>query len=148
MEDKKQYLDAFFDQYAGRFNQALKGEDMPDVKDTMNCFDHYFIESSPLGVVCSKNDDHFKDAIPKGYQFYEDTGITSMNILSKEITLLNDFHAMVKVHWSSAFRRHDHSTGTIEFDVFYFLRMEKSEYKIFAYITGDEQKALKDHGLV
>ncbi len=148
MENKQHYLDVFFDQYAGRVNQALKHEKEYDIEGTANAFAHYFIESSPLGVVCTKNDQHFKDAIPRGYDFYEDTGITSMNILSKEITLLNDFHAMVKVHWNSDFMRHDHSTGTIEFDVFYFLLLENNSYKIFAYITGDEQKALQENGLV
>ncbi len=148
MDNKQQYLDIFFDQYAGRFNQALKGEEAPDIEGTANSFAHYFIESSPLGVVCSKNDEKFKDAIPRGFDFYESIGVTSMNILSKEITILNDFHALVKVQWSSAFMRKDHSSGTIEFEVFYLLHMEKNDYKIFAYITGDEQKALKEQGLV
>jgi hypothetical protein len=35
----------------------------------------------------------------------------------------------------------------IDFDTFYFVQRIKN-LKIFAYITGDEQKVLKEHGLV
>jgi len=37
----------------------------------------------------------------------------------------------------------------IEFDNIYVLRIETGqEPQIFAYITGDEQQVLKDHGLI
>jgi hypothetical protein len=38
--------------------------------------------------------------------------------------------------------------GDIEFENFYFTQTKENEHKIFAYITGDEQAALKESGLV
>ncbi len=148
MPDRTQYLDRFFTEYEARFNQALKGEKAPDIEGTMHAFAPYFLESGPLGIVCNKNDEKFKEAIPENYRFYEDIGITSMKIASKETTFLDEFHTIVKIHWEAGFIRHDRSTDSITFDILYFLLLEKSEYKIFACITGDEQRVLKENGLV
>ncbi len=146
MNTRKKELEHFFDQYASRFNNALRtGES--DVEAVASCFAEFFVEASPAGIIGGKNDDDFKKAIPKGYDFYKSIGITAMDILFKEITLLDDFHAMVKVHWKSSFTRKDHSGGSIEFDVVYLLQTKDETCKIFSYITGDEQKALKENGL-
>ena len=48
-------------------------------------------------------------------------------------------------HWSSLFRRKDKAIVEIEFDNIYLLHIpEGGSPKIFAWITGDEQQALKD----
>lgn len=96
--------------------------------------------SNPNGVAGAKNDDTFKEAILKRWAFYKRIGIQSMNILSKEITLLDELHAIVKIHWKSSYRKSDGSFGTIEFDVIYIVQLRSAGIKIFAYITGDEQK--------
>lgn len=147
MESRSQQLNQFFDQYAARFNEAIR-TGKTDIEATTNAFAHCFVEASPLGVNCGKNDEQFRTAIPQGYAFYKSVGITAMNILSKEISLLDEFHAMVKVHWESVFTRKDKTSGSIEFDVFYFVQSLNNTHKIFAYITGDEQAALKANGLI
>lgn len=147
MEDKKQELEIFFDKYAERFNKVLNGE-KADIEETANCFTGNFIESSPAGVLCGENGEGFKKKIPEGYSFYKSIGIISMDILFKEITPLDDLHTMVKVHWRSAYVNKNKSSGGIEFDVIYLLTNFEEQFKIFAYMTGDEQKALKDHGLL
>ena len=45
-----------------------------------------------------ENDEKFKNKIPEGYGFYKSVGISSIDKLSKEIVLLDDFHVMVKIH--------------------------------------------------
>ena len=65
-----------------------------------------------------------------------------------EITQLDPRHAMTKVHWKSGFVRKDRSAGSIEFDVIYLVQIKDLQPKIFAYITGDEQSALKEEGLI
>jgi len=147
MIDIKTEIDHFLNAYANRFNKALK-IGISDVEGTADSFAEHFIEANPNGVTCGKNDDNFRLAIPKGYAFYKSIGITSMNILSKEITLLNNHHTMAKVHWQSAFTRKDNSQGEITFEVIYFIQSIKGEHKIFGYITGDEQKGLKEAGLI
>lgn len=142
----KEKIIAFFNEYAARFNAAISGKET-DASETTRCFADYFVESSPAGIIGGKNDDSFKEKIPEGYAHYKEIGITAMNILSKDITILDAIHAMAKIHWRSDYTKPDKSTGGIEFDVIYFLNT-KDDIKIFAYITGDEQAALKEHGLI
>jgi hypothetical protein len=147
MDNRKVQLKSFFKQYSERFNQALKGE-ITDSEKTAACFSDCFIEASPAGVSCGKNDDSFRAAIPQGYSFYKSIGITSMETLAISTSILDQFHAMVKVHWKSYFIKKDLTGRSIEFDVIYFVQTKDDKHKIFAYITGDEQAALQENGLI
>ena len=147
MDNRKAELDIFFNRYAERFNQSLDGE-VVDAEQTAAAFADCFVEASPVGINCGQNDESFRKVIPQGYQFYKSIGITSMDINAKEITLLDAYHAMVKIKWSSRFIRKDHSQGSIGFEVIYFLQTKDMAPKIFAYITGDEQASLKANGLI
>lgn len=147
MEAKNFAIEQFFDRYAARFNQALRGES-PDIEGTVDSFASEFIEASPSGVQGGKNDGQFKSVIPQGYTFYQNIGIQSMDIITKEITTLDAIHSMAKIHWKSNFLRKDRTAGSIEFDVIYLLQTIGGSPKIFAYITGDEQAALKENGLI
>lgn len=140
-------INHFFKLYENRVNDSLKGE-ITDVDGVVNSFAECFVEASPRGVLCSHNDRKFRKAIPKGYEFYKRIGIISMNIISKEMTILNELHAIVKVHWKSIYRKKEAAPGVIEFDVYYLLQLQQDQPKIFAYIAGDEQQALKEHGLI
>ena len=140
-------IDAFFDDYARRFNDVLAGNEA-DVDGTLNSFASCFVESSPSGVTCGNNDEQFRAAIPQGYAFYKSIGTQAMNIVSKDISGIDEMHALVKIRWNSEYRKQDGSNVAIAFDVFYFVRVDSGVPKIFAYITGDEQKALRENGLV
>lgn len=142
----KEEISYFFDRYAARFNDVLTNNKL-DVQGTLNSFTSCFIEASPLGVNCGKKDSEFEKAIPKGYDFYKRIGMTSMEITNKEITILDEHHAMVKVYWHSLYHQQNNGPIVIDFAVFYLVQKIK-ELRIFAYITGDEQKVLKGHGLI
>jgi hypothetical protein len=146
MDILSQKIENFFKAYEQRFMDGLKGK--VDVNGTIASFAECFMESSPVGVNCGRNDAKFREVIPKGYEFYKSIGTQSIKILSKEITVLDEFHMMCKVHWQSKYLTKDKKEEVIDFDVFYFLRYLNDELKIFAYITGDEQKVLKERGLV
>ena len=146
MKTQNKNAETFFNNYEKRFNATLKGEKI-DLDATIASFTDCFIESSPLGVICGKNDNEFKARMSKGYEFYKKIGITSMDILSKEITVLDGYHTMVKIYWRTNYQK-EGKIGKIEFEVIYFLHYKDKKHAIFAYITGDEEKALKDHGLV
>jgi len=147
MDERVLQLETFFQNYCERFNQALNGN-TPEVEETAAMFSDCMVEATPAGVICGKNDAVFREMIPKGYKFYRSIGITSMSITAKEITLLDEYHAMTKVHWKSDFIRKDQTRGAIEFTVIYFLQTKDNQIKIFAYITGDEQRSLKENGLL
>jgi hypothetical protein len=139
-------IESFFNRYESRFNTALAGGKV-DVEETVKSFASEFIEASPAGVIAGKNDKRFRDSISKGWAFYKEIGIRAMDILSKQISVLDQFHAIVKIHWNSSFIRKDNTHGDIAFDVFYLVQ-KREDIRIFAYITGNEQQALKDAGLL
>jgi hypothetical protein len=136
----------FFAAYEKRFNDAIRGE--LDVEGTANAFAQFFVEASPVGIQGGYNDMEFKKKIPQGMEFYKSIGTRNMEITSEAITPLDDYHYMAKIHWVATYKNKDNTDLSIEFDVIYFLQCRDSELKIFAYITGDEQKVLKEHGLI
>lgn len=147
MSKKKKNVEDFFNDYELHFNNAMSGK-QSDLEDQIRkSFADCFIESSPLGVNCGKNDDEFRKKIRQGFDFYKKIGSTGMNILSKDITVLDDLHAMAKIYWRYSYSK-DNKLGTIDFHIIYFLTMLNNEIKIFSYIAGDEQKALKEKGLI
>jgi hypothetical protein len=147
MDNMEQQMDNFFNRYSDVFNNALR-RDIPDIEQTAELFSNCFVGANPLGVNCSQNNETFRDYMQKGYAFYKKIGITSMNIVSKKITVLDEFHTMVKVRWKSGFLNRDGQKGSIEFENIYFIQTSNNQHKVFAYITGDEQAALKEAGLV
>jgi len=143
-----QQLETFFAAYEARFNQALGDNPQDDVEGTMAAFADCFIEASPLGLSCAQNDEQFRTQIPKGNAFYRSIGTQSMKIMALTITPLDDYHVQTKVHWQAQYKKRDGGEETIDFDVIYFLQLLGNQPKIFAYITGDEQKVLQEHGLI
>jgi hypothetical protein len=106
------------------------------------------VEASPAGVIGGKNNKDFLKAIPRGNAFYQSIGTQSMKIVNKTIIPIDPLHAIVKIHWSSQYIKKDNSPLMLDFDVTYLLQLRETGPKIFAYITGDEQKALQENGLV
>jgi hypothetical protein len=51
-------------------------------------------------------------------------------------------------HWRADYARPTGEAVAIEFDVFYFVQTRDGRPKIFAFVAGDEQQALRDHGLL
>jgi hypothetical protein len=137
----------FFNRYASSMNNALFGEGSVDVAPFLKSFSCYVVGASPAGVAGGKNDEEFKKSIESGIEYYRRVGIISMNIVAKEIAVFDEMHAMAKIKWESIYDNLD-STGGIVFDVIYLVQARDQTIKIFAYVTGDEQKALRDHGLI
>jgi hypothetical protein len=148
MINRHHLIEVFFNDYENRFNESLQTGHV-DVKGTSNSFAKCFIEASPHGVNCGKNNFLFRWMIPRGHAHYKKIGTQSMKIVSRTITDIDQDHSMVKIHWLSKYvRQSDSKNISIEFDVTYMLQHLTDEIKIFAYVTGDEQKVLKDNGLI
>jgi hypothetical protein len=138
-------IEDFFKEYAQRFKDALRGKDK--VEETADVFAEYFMESSPAGIFCAKNDAKFKKKIPEGNKHYRDIGTKEMSINNIEISKLDDIHYMAKVYWQSVYRKNNSDT-IIDFSVIYLLREKNNKLKIFSYLTGDEQKLMKEKGVI
>jgi len=129
-------------------NAALQKRPVVDVAAGAAAFARYFVASSPQGVYGAKNGWLFRFMIPRGYAHYRRLGTQRMEIRGLSIVPLDDYHALARTHWWSSYRRKSGDTVEIEFDNIYVLRIATGqEPQIFAYITGDEQQVLKDHGL-
>lgn len=144
--DNENPLQQFFEAYESFANRGIAGEDV--AKEVAAVFANYFVESSPAGVMGGKNDEEFLRRIPEGYASYKKMGITSMKIKSVSITPLNELHYQARVHWQSFYKRKDGKEGVIDFELYYFLAKQENAYRIFAYISGDEQGVMKEHGLI
>lgn len=148
MQNIEDLLEKFFADYEKRMNDALGDPPRFDIQATSAAFANCWVEASPVGIVCGKNDETFLEQIPKGYEFYRSIGTQSMNVTNLEVTMLDDLHAVAKVSWDSRYVKKDGVDVQIEFDIFYFVQIKDGEPKIFAYVTGDERKALREYGLI
>jgi hypothetical protein len=142
----KSKIEDFFSKYESRVNTALITGEV-DPKEAASAFSNCFIESNPNEVICGKNNEEFLEMIPKGYQYYRSIGTTAMKILSMDINRLDEFHYSAKIQWDSYYKK-ENEVINIKFDVIYLLRINGDTPEIFAYITGDEEKALQEKGLI
>lgn len=142
----KENIDDFFNRYASTMNNALFG-DVYDINSIMGSFSDFVVGANPMGVAGGKNGEQLAKTIRQGIDFYKKIGIVSMNIISKEISVLDDNHAMVKIFWTSFYGNED-ASGEIPFEVVYLVQCKDGSTKIFAYVTGDEMAAFKAHKLL
>ncbi|WP_332449431.1 hypothetical protein [Methanoculleus sp.] len=129
-------------------DNALADPPEIDVEATTGAFADCFVGANPHGVFCGKNGELFRAQLPAGFAFYRSIGTKSMNVGSLEVTDLDDYHLMVKVHWVSVYTNRDGSDERIDFDNIYFVQMIGEKPRIFGYVTGDEQKLLRERGLI
>lgn len=141
-------IEDYFAAYAAGFNKALADVPEIDVEATAGAFADCFIATDPNGVSCGKNDEQFRAQIPKGFAFYRSIGTKSMRVTSLTVTPLDDYHLMADVHWESIYRKKDGSDERIDFENIYFIQIIGEKPRIFGYITGDEQRLLRERGLI
>jgi len=147
MSKRKKNIEEFFSKYESNFNNALNGDQEEVLESMQASFTSCFMESNPKGVICAQNNKEFIDKMKQVYQFYRTIGSKGMAITSKEINLLDEFHASAKVYWRYSYEKDGHE-GSIDFHNLYFITTADGDPKIFAFIVGDEMKVLKEHGLV
>lgn len=142
-------LKSFFEGYAKRSNDALQDPPIEDVDGIVASFAPYLVESSPQGVMGGANNAEFRKMIGQGFARYRDIGGTAMRVTGVEVTELDDVNAMATVDWEFDYRRNkDGRTGTVGFTNRYFVNLAGDTPRIFAYITPDEDQAMKNHGLI
>jgi len=147
MPDHRPLIRRFFTAYAKRMNDALKEDPAIDTAGVLRSFADYFVEASPAGVIGGKNGLRFRLMVPRGFRYYKRIGATAMLISSLTVTRLDPLHYLARVAWDSRYQTKQGRKMRIRFTNIYLLQVKGKQPKIFAYITGDEKKALRDHGL-
>ena len=143
----EQIVRDFFDAYAARTNAALARPPRMDVAGIRNAFAPYFVAASPAGVRGGRNGLMFRLMLRLGFRAYRRIGTRSIDLAGLDVTPIDDMHVMAKVDWVA---RYDGSKGDgqdIAFTNHYFLQVRDGRAKVFAYVTPDEQAALREHGL-
>lgn len=138
----------FFANYEMRINRALADPSNVDIEAEAHVFTDIFIEANPAGIMSFNNDEQFREAVPQNYAFQRSIGTQSMRIAELAIIPIDIYHAMVKVHWETHYRRQDANDIHVDFDETYLVQIADETPKIFAYISGDQDKLLKQHGLI
>jgi hypothetical protein len=149
MSDLERKVRGLFDAYGKISDDAVKdppGDD--DVATLAASFAPYVVGSSPMGVFGAANDEAFRAMLPKGFAHYRAVGGKSMAITGLEVTTLDDLHAIAHVDWDFSYTNKAGKSGHVQFRNLYFVTIAGGEPRIFAYVTPDEEAAMKAHGLV
>jgi hypothetical protein len=141
-----QLINVFLSEYETEFNMAFHGN--PDIETTAKLFTESFAEANSSGITCRRNDYEFRKYIAEKYAFYKNIGLKEMRIVSRDISMLNDIHGMDKVKWKAIYETKQGKREELEFEVIYLVQVINGDPRIFAYITGDENRALKEKGLI
>lgn len=139
---------ALFDAYAKRSDDALKDPPQEDVDGVVASFAPYFVASSPRGVIGGANDERFRQMVPKGFARYREVGGRHMTIKGLNVIELDHCHAVADVDWDFAYTNKAGESGHVTFTNFYFITVADGSAKVFAYVTPDEDEAMKAHGLI
>ena len=146
-DQTQQILSDFFDQYAAEFNSMLA--DAAANTDMTRFFAAYVVEASPGGVVGIANDDQLGKLLGEGFAFQRSLGLKSMQIRNVNAIPIDELHAMARVDWRGDYLRNsDGANVVIDFTVNYFVQLNEPMPQVFAFVAGDEQAALRDHGLI
>lgn len=138
----------FFESYARRSSDALLDPPREDLEGMVDSFADYFVGSSPAGVRGGANDAELRAMIPRGFEAYRKMGGKRMAVTGVDVTVLDDLHVMATIGWVFDYvRPGDGKSGSVAFTNRYFLTYASGAPKVFAYITPDEQAAMREHGL-
>lgn len=148
MADHRALIRKFFETYARRVNDALKPTPEVDAKGAASSFADYFVGASPAGVTVGRNGLRFRMAVQLGFRRYRRIGTTAMLVSSVKPTRLDDLHYLVRVGWDSRYQLKSGVKKRIRFTNIYLIQVKRSRVRIFAYITGDEEKVLRSAGVI
>ncbi len=136
----------FFDRYERVFELALAGE--LEMKEVAELYAAEFIAASPAGVATGKNDDAFKEKMAQGYERYRAIGTKTMRVRAVRISPVDELHCVAHVAWIATYARQGERSIEIDFEVHYLVQELAQQIKVFGWISGDEEAALKAHGVL
>lgn len=139
-------FERFFDRYVEAYNRSLAGEVQHAA--IRQCFADCFVGAGPGGSSCGRNDESFTKALDEAYAFYRTIGTKRMSVRRVQPTPIDASHFLVRVFYSADYEKPDGSGVTLEFDVAYLIEVHGEGPRIFAFVTGDEMAAYREHGLV
>lgn len=147
MSDHEASAKMLFQSY-GRLNDEAMRRELSDdeMNELASMFADFTVGSSPQGVIGAASSD-----LPpylKGAQAnYRRVGGKRFGITDVRISDIDDIHAECRVDWNFAYVNKSGQSGNVRFTNIYYLSFAGGTPKIFAFITPDETKAMREHGL-
>jgi predicted enzyme related to lactoylglutathione lyase len=135
-----------FERYEQVFGSGLRG--CMDMNEAASLYASDFIAATPAGVVSGKNDERLKQVMAQGYEHYRAIGIKDMRMRGLRISPIDEHHCVAHVAWTATYARKHQPDVAIDFEVHYFVQDLNSEPRVFGWVSGDEQAALKEHGVI
>jgi len=107
-----------------------------------------FIVAGPRGSAVFKNDTNFLDWLRHLYEFNQQVGLVSMDVVSvEEPSPLSPLHVLTTVVWGARFRKI--RDQLITFRITYLLENSNDHWKIIAYISEkDQETEMRKFGLL
>ncbi len=136
----------FFLRYERFFTQSLDGD--MDISEISSLYAKEFIAASPAGVVSGKNDHQFHQVLMKGYEEYRQIGTEGMTVRSVKTSPIDELHCIAHVAWTAIYSTVENQNISIDFEVHYLMQNLDGKPQIFGWIAGDEQKLLKEYGII
>jgi hypothetical protein len=134
-----------FEQYEQLMQKSLGGE--VDLDAATSVYASVFIAVSSAGIKAGTNDEHLKQVIRQGYDYYRAIGTKEMRVRNVCISAIDEHHCVAHVAWTAVYARRGQPDLPIDFDVHYLVQQLDGGPKIFGWISGDEQALLKKHGI-
>ncbi|WEF23845.1 nuclear transport factor 2 family protein [Paracoccus sp. S3-43] len=107
-----------------------------------------FIGASPQGVRGDKNDAAMREAMAEEFVHHRKVGAKAMRIEAIRVLPLDAAHCVASVDWIASYGRKAGSDAQIRFTVHYFVQRTADGPRIFGWVSGDEQAALKEQGIL
>lgn len=136
-----------FARYERVTNAALSGD--VDLDALSDLYTPEFISATPAGVMTGKNDAALGAAMVRGFDYQRALGTKKMVVRSVSASPLDERHCVAHVAWTASYAKAGlPDIIAIDFDVHYLVRLDDSTARVFGWVAGDEQAALKEHGVI
>lgn len=142
----KETVEKFFERYERFFEQSLEGK--LDASELSALYATEFIAASPMGVMAGKNDEQLQQTMAQGYEYYRKIGTKAMRVRAVRFYPIDELHGVAHVAWTAQYATTKNPNVEIDFEVHYLLQALDGKLQVFGWISGDEQAALQEHGVV
>lgn len=135
-----------FDRYECVVRDALAGRIDPE--EAAALYAPEVIAASPAGVRAGRNDAAFRQALEQGFARYRTIGTREMRLRHLRLSPIDAQHCLAHAGWRAVYARDDLPETTVDFDVHYLVQVLDGAARVFGWVTGDEEAALRRHGIL
>jgi hypothetical protein len=147
MDEKELAARRLFEIYGRLNDEAMHRELLDDERKTLaGLFAANVVGSSPQGVVAAEAA-RLPYILKDAQAEYRKVGGRRFIVTDVRVTDIDAIHVQCAVDWRFGYVNAAGKSGNVDFTNLYYLTFASGSPKIFAFITPDEGKAMREHGL-